>query len=244
MKSALHKAAASNDVSLAKQVLAEAHTDVNALDEGLTPLIVAAAQGANDVLDLLLADKRCDVNFPVVENMTALHIAAGGINVETVARLVLAGADVNAKDIHGNSPPFIASEQMMISQHHHATSLRIMVDSGRCDPTATNADGATLLHIAAYKGRADIVEHLINKGWDKHALDGHGHTALHHSVAAWNLRGDPVVAKFLVSVGVNPTVKNADGETAADVARQNEHPKAVEYLESLAHPQEVLALGC
>lgn len=234
MRSALHNAAANNDIKAVREIMADPSADLNGLDEGISPLVVAAAQGANDIIDLFVADPRCDINMRVIENMTALHIAAGGINVETVARLVLAGADVNAKDMHGNTAAMIAAEQMMISQHHHATHVRIMINSGRMDPTATNADGYTLVHLAAYKGRADIVEFLVDNGWDAHAVDHHGHNAVHHSVAAWNLRGDPDVAKYLVSIGVDPFLKNNDGETPAVVAKQNEHPKAVEYLENLA----------
>lgn len=74
------------------------------------------------------------------------------------------------------------------------------------DGTPPNArdpeSGGTALHLAAAGGRLDVVDRLVS--WvpvDKRALDAAGHTALGACLLG---TADPVVARVLVSVGLQP----------------------------------------
>ncbi len=71
--------------------------------------------------------------------------------------------------------------------------------------------GEAALHVAAARGRLDVVDSLV--GWvpvDKHARDGAGRTALQACVDG---SGDLVVAKVLVSAGLRPEPAMLDGAT-------------------------------
>ncbi|XP_059651842.1 zinc finger CCCH domain-containing protein 30-like [Cornus florida] len=76
--------------------------------EHRTPLMVAAAYGSVDVLKLMLAQPKVDVNLSCgLDGSTALHCAASGgsVNsVDVVKLLLAAGADPNSVDANGHRP--------------------------------------------------------------------------------------------------------------------------------------------
>ncbi|XP_044531324.1 ankyrin repeat domain-containing protein 6 [Gracilinanus agilis] len=81
------------------------------------------------------------------------------------------------------------------------------------------------LLIAAYKGQADNVVQLINKG-AKVAVTKDGNTALHE--ASWH--GFSQSAKLLVKAGANVLARNKAGNTALHLACQNSHPQSTRVL--------------
>ena len=111
-------AASVNDAAVVK-LLIEKGADINAratVGSAVTALMGAASNGNADLTRLLLA-RKADVraispdrsgsakNGPVAfGNVTALHLAIGKRDVETVRLLLDAGAAVNARDIRGLTP--------------------------------------------------------------------------------------------------------------------------------------------
>lgn len=94
---------------------------------------------------------------------------------------------------------------------------RILQASPDC-VDARNARGRTSLHVAAMKGRNDIVKHLLQYGADVNARSGWRYTPL--IFAAENLHSDIVVT--LVRAGAQLEAKNTDDDTAMHRAVRRE----------------------
>jgi len=138
--------------------------------------------------------------------------------------------------------------------------VRQALDNG-ADANDTGQQGQTALMLAAYNGHSEIVELLLNKGAKVRAVDandrnalmyastgsfpetvklllehdpmldrtdnGEGFTALMFAAA----EGNTEVARLLLEAGADPTIKDADEDTALDFAKQNGHSDAVELIE-------------
>ena len=67
---------------------------------------------------------------------------------------------------------------------------------------------------AAYRGKADCAEALLEWGADKDAADSIGNTALHKAA----MEGQLECARLLVAAGADRATKTKDGKTPLDVA--------------------------
>jgi ankyrin repeat protein len=73
------------------------------------------------------------------------------------------------------------------------------------------------LHAACYQGNLQVVELLLRyPGIELNAIDIDGRTPLMWAVE----RGHEAIIAFLLEKGADPTVKNQESKTAADVARE------------------------
>eukprot|EP00339_Tiarina_fusa_P018520 CAMPEP_0117024954 /NCGR_PEP_ID=MMETSP0472-20121206/18486_1 /TAXON_ID=693140 ORGANISM="Tiarina fusus, Strain LIS" /NCGR_SAMPLE_ID=MMETSP0472 /ASSEMBLY_ACC=CAM_ASM_000603 /LENGTH=403 /DNA_ID=CAMNT_0004731543 /DNA_START=34 /DNA_END=1245 /DNA_ORIENTATION=+ len=89
---------------------------------------------------------------------------------------------------------------------------------------ATSRSG---LHKAAYWGHIDTVKYLVNDLKLKiDGVDNSGDTALHDAARF----GHEAVAKFLVEAGADKSIKNKDGMTAADVAKEYKKDSLLAFL--------------
>ncbi|MGB0550949.1 MAG: ankyrin repeat domain-containing protein, partial [Limisphaerales bacterium] len=99
----IHEAALEGNIEVVKQHLA-AGTDVNAKNEGMTPLHWVAYKCNSEIIELLIA-KGADVNVKCEAEYTPLHHAVqDGVNFEKIVKLLIAnGADVNVEDVEGQT---------------------------------------------------------------------------------------------------------------------------------------------
>jgi len=72
-------------------------------EEGVAPLHVAAQEGHNQVIELLI-DNGADVNSKDGDEGTPLHMAAANGHKGIAELLIVKGADVNAKIVDGGTP--------------------------------------------------------------------------------------------------------------------------------------------
>jgi ankyrin repeat protein len=89
-----------------------------------------------------------------------------------VKQHITAGADVNAKDKYGYSPPLHSA-----ALFDHKEIIELLIAAG-ADVNAKGIAEWTPLHNAAYNGHKEIVELLIEKGADVNAKDEDGGTPL------------------------------------------------------------------
>lgn len=85
------------------------------------------------------------------------------------------------------------------------------------------------LRAMAEGGKSDLILGLFSttREFDVNAADEMGEAALHK--AAKN--GHVIVCHVLIKRGARADIKNKDGKTAVDVARENNHHECVEYLQ-------------
>eukprot|EP00386_Alphamonas_edax_P001801 GDKI01005416.1.p1 GENE.GDKI01005416.1~~GDKI01005416.1.p1 ORF type:complete len:470 (-),score=60.58 GDKI01005416.1:428-1837(-) len=113
--------------------------------EGYTPFLYAC-QNQDITIAQHLLEHGADVNAQTEEQVSALHIAAQYDQVEFVRSLIdVHGLQVNAKDMHGNTPLLHAANY---GAHRVA---KLLLEQG-ADPNTQNESGDTALHHLA---RAD-----------------------------------------------------------------------------------------
>lgn len=85
-------------------------------------------------------------------------------------------------------------------------------------------------------GRADAAQALVEtakkskREVDLNARDDHGGTALHKAAAFANVE----MVKFLLAAGADRALKNADGKTPLDLAKQAELKNSPETIKLLS----------
>ena len=159
--------------------------DCNCMDiNGLTPLMMAAAEGLHDIAKLLL-EATAKVNLTDKKERTALHWAMthayeSGIDrennrVRLVKLLTLHGASPTAKDKDGRVPQHIAAQSGFVE------GLKILLCGKGCGTvTARDSEQRTPLHLAVQGAKSlEVVTVLLDHGAHIDATDKHGQTALH-----------------------------------------------------------------
>lgn len=102
-KSSIHHAVMIGNQGLAEQILIQHPELVNALDNNHTTPVVLATQAGNlDMLSLLLQVENVNPNIPeLAAHHTALHYAAGAVNLQAVESLLNVRADLAAATVTG-----------------------------------------------------------------------------------------------------------------------------------------------
>ena len=158
---------------------------------------------------------------------TDLHFAARAGDVEEIARLVAAGADVNARDAHGNTPLKYASAEPV------PAAVRKLIELG-ADVNLGDDRGFTPLHCAAAHGfhaeAAEMAEALLARGADVNARSRElAFVPLHEATGA-------EVIRLLVSRGADASVRNSAGLTPLEYMIEDERLEDAEHLRQSLRP--------
>ena len=211
---ALHCAAYKNQAAIAEHLLAGNLTgkaDINATtNDGLTPLMIAAENGALGVVNWLLCAK---ANIQIKDKIgwTALHCAAYK-NQAAIAEHLLAGnltgkADINATTNDGLTP-------LMIAAGHGALGVVNWLLCAKANIQIKDKIGWTALHHAAAKNQVAIAEILLKGNptgkADINATINDGLTPLMIAVAS----GAVGVVNWLLDAKANIQAKDKNGLTA------------------------------
>lgn len=203
----------------------EKGNDVNQRDSaGNTPLIKAAERNALPVVTLL-AEKVSDINAQNKAGQSALTQAVATNRADVVRLLLQKGADAKIKDLKGNT---LAYYLLRNFNPHNSKDFnekwRLLSEAGM-DWTQPQGDGSTLYHLAIETGDADVFAKVAELPIDINAKNAEGLTALHK--AAMRAK-DLYLIKELLNKGANPAITTDLGETAYDLARENEALKDVD----------------
>ncbi|HYP12522.1 MAG TPA: ankyrin repeat domain-containing protein [Bryobacteraceae bacterium] len=157
--SALHWAAETDNLELAK-MLREAGADVKAANRyGVTPLYLACTNGNAAMVELLLkAGAEADSKF--AEGETALMIAARTGKLAAVEVLLAHGADVSVKERQRGQTAL-----MWASAEGHTAVVERLIAAG-ADPRDRSQAGYSALMFAIRDGKADVVKTLLKAGAD------------------------------------------------------------------------------
>ncbi|KAI5529935.1 protein ubiquitination, partial [Trichomonas vaginalis G3] len=129
------------------------------------------------------------------------------------------GANINEKDINGQTALHIAAENNSIE------TVELLISHGASIYEKDNY-GKTALHVAAMHNNKETAEFLISHGANINEKNENGKTALHY--AAMNYSEE--TAEVLILHGANINEKDNDGETALQIAATYNRIETAELL--------------
>jgi ankyrin repeat protein len=221
------------------------------MKDGSTALIVSAAIGNVDAIELLL-DAGAAVNVADGNGQTALIWASKCGHVNVVEELLASEARVDQKDQEGRTASMLAAiaghapvlkvllahgaslderdqfgqtPLMFATAFEHAGVVKFLLDNGAgVDRTYPGSHPA--LSLAAALGQVSIVKLLLDKGANVNFRVFGGHTALTLAVA----RGDVPTVTLILNAGADVHVRIADGRNALALARALGHADVAALL--------------
>ncbi|EHK41615.1 putative ankyrin repeat protein [Trichoderma atroviride IMI 206040] len=211
---ALHIAATRGHAAIV-QLLIDKGASVNAVTDvpdnetsRATALHWAARSGHENVLDILL-NNGADIDLRTGDGETALHWAAGKGHVGAIALLLNRGADLEAKSVHGFTPLCTAARS------GQEAGVMVLIERG-ADLSVTT-EGDSLLHFAAKGRNVEIVQLLLDKGFDVNLIGASGEYPLHAAAGSFgyrlNYKPDGVV-RLLLREGADISNREGHGRTA------------------------------
>ncbi|XP_073411449.1 protein phosphatase 1 regulatory inhibitor subunit 16B [Dendrobates tinctorius] len=235
----LHEACLRND---SEEVLLLLQTTVDpnlSNEDGLTALHQCCIDNYEDLLKLLLSHG-ANVNVTDNELWTPLHAAATCGHTNLVRILIQHGADLLAVNADGNMVYDLCEDEATLSviencmtykgitqemvnearqapERHMLSDVRALVAAGQ-DLNRTDSQGATLLHVAASRGFAEVAETLLENGAFVEVKDPDMWEPL-HAAAFW---GQIYVAEILVSHGASLSSKTSLDETPLDLCEDED----------------------
>jgi ankyrin repeat protein len=193
--------------------------------DGRTPLFLAV-EARDPAWVATLLSKGVTVNPKDKGGRTPLHAAALAGDAESASLLLRAGAKANAADAERETPLMLANPYQ---EGYDAVVTTLL--AAKADPHAVDARGRTALHRAAAwrpwvdfaKDDAAVTQRielggllLRQAGLDVNVTDKEGNTALHAAALAEFAPG----TQAMIALGVDPSRKNAAGDTAYQIARK------------------------
>lgn len=199
------------DIAMAKRLLAEGTADIEGIWRSCTGLMWAAAEGNQEIVELLLG-LGANVNARNEVNYTAILYAAEADHRDIVLSLLAHKADTD-KTICNRYQETIL---MLMARQGHADIVEQLVRSGG-DLHHTNKIGDTALYLAVSNGHAPTVASLIRLGANVNTANIGGWTPLMMASA----RGDIDVMELLLAQRADAAPKNRWGGTALSEAQQS-----------------------
>lgn len=176
------------------------------------------------------------------ELSSPLKVAFGLDDLSIAHYLINQGADLNEQDEIKNETVLM---KMVRSYHHQAVSWLLQEDfKPLLDVNLQNHLHQTALMLAAAFNEIQMVRELIAAGAHVNTVGHQGETALLMSLEGfYNPENRLAVVKELVQAGADLTVKNGDGLTLVEIARQKGKKECADFLETASLIQhESLAL--
>lgn len=211
--------------------------DVNATDEnGNTALMIAAGGRDLENVKTIVAQTK-NINLQNADGESALTQAFKSGTSEIAEFLIDQKADVNVKDIKGNNlayyivtdyrpgpPPGSPrpGAQTNTPKKDEFTAKLDLLQSKGVSLKTPQADGNTLLILAASKNDLGLLKKLEAYKIDVNAKNKENMTALHQAAL---LAKDDQILKYLIALGADKNAKTDFDETAYDLAAENDFLK-------------------
>lgn len=219
-------------------------TDVDTVVDrhGWTLLMQAANSGLRELVDVLIAAK-ADVNSSGSSNdaTNPLYLAVESEHTEVALTLLRNGATPSATAIVKTHKPSLGSDEQgeteddvdddcaffQACRFGHLTVIDAMLAKGVDVNFSVPSSGDRALHVAVMFEMQDVAERLAaSPSIELNALNASGQTCL---FGCSNLE----LVRTLVDRGVDPSVKDEDGETALSMASALGDDDVAEFLKPL-----------
>ncbi len=175
-----------------------------------------------EIIDLLLAHDKVNVDDVDEDGQTALHLAARDVNI--FQKLLERGANPNVFDKWGQSPLHLTVQE---GDGNKIINLLLAHDKVMIDHA--DEDGKTALHLAAYRSNVVAVRKLIEKGANPNIIDKEGQSPL-HLAANRERNGNVIMDLLLAHSKVKVDDVDGKGQTALHFAAYKSNDNVVKYL--------------
>lgn len=129
-------------------------------------------------------------------------------------------------DAHIDTPPMKSNEQLFAAIiEGDIEQIQRLIEEG-LNVNLADENGCTLVHLAAFNNKKEIVEFLFEKGANINAVDKEQRTPLHYAVS----EGHEEIVKFLLEKGANINVVDQQGGTLLHFATWNNKKGLVKFL--------------
>ena len=216
---ALHVAAAENDIPMA-QILLDAGADVRATNEyGSMPLMTAAGNGARECAQLLL-DRGAQINAVDANGLSAIARAIQHGQLDMLDFLADHGADLDVTSNTGWTLLHLAAAQ------DNAETIRWCADH-HVPLDELNHDGKSALYLSARNGRTNAVQALLAAGADPNLAETNN---LWTPLMASSRYAQPEIARQLLAAGADLERRNRYGATALLLAASGTSTETIDLL--------------
>ncbi|XP_042892840.1 serine/threonine-protein phosphatase 6 regulatory ankyrin repeat subunit C-like isoform X2 [Penaeus japonicus] len=181
-------------------------------DPGGSLMTLAARLGHGDAISILL-DAGTPVDLRGHGTRTPLYRAAYFGHPDVVARLVAAGAELEARE-----GDFACTPLHVAAQQGHPSCIQELVQAG-ADMYARDIWASIPLHRAAMNNKPEAILQLLECGCDPQVKNKFGKSALHFAALGGGLES----AKVLVMHNLSYHEKDGQGFSALDIARVYSH---------------------
>jgi uncharacterized protein len=228
------------------KLLIDRGAQVNARDkEKMTPLHFAANSGKADITQLLIRNG-ADINARSNQNWTPLHY--GVSHPEVTKKLIQAGANLTIQNrqgavIHSNSlEPAVLKllldrrvnvnlrnlqGQTPLHVHRFQPALVKLLLAQKAQVNLRDAQGRTPL----YDVNLEVAQLLVAANADLNVQDNLGRTPLHQAVLEEQSFFGPELVTLFLSKNARVDLKDKQGKTALDLARELNKTQIVNLLE-------------
>lgn len=158
------------------------------------------------------------------------EIARAVYRKDTVALRGLNPADANIKDEDGFTPLMHA----VLAEDADPAVVSVLIGRGADVNAAESHQGYTALHFAARDQNAVLVRALLDAGAEPDPVDVFGDTPLWRSVMT--SAGDLTTTTLLLAAGADPNMRNRNGVSPLDLARDTGQDDIVRLLEHRHRP--------
>ena len=192
--------------SASVKVLLDCGIDPDVSKDEQTPLFVAAFAGFTDILSMLIATKKVDINFKGRGGRTPLLVAAEQGHGD-IASLLLKQESVRVDDVnYRGQTPFLVS-----ATSGSLNCLNIFIDDGRADINHVDKRGRSALSFAAEEGMENVVKVLLKiKRMNSKSTDSIGRNALSYAAA----NGQLAIVQSLVRSDLSISQRDKNGRNS------------------------------
>ncbi len=196
----------------------ERKVDINKRDKNGNTAIMNAAM-RNDIKTLsFLSEAGAEINTANKNGETPLMLAMQNNTFEVVEFLISNKAEVSVKDKEGNSLAYYLITSYGKNEKDFNEKLAIL-KSQKFDFSQTQANENSLWHLAAKENNVDLAKQIYDFNIPINSKNSEGYTPLH--LAAMKATDTEFMAA-LHDFGADKTIQTEFGETALDLARENE----------------------
>jgi ankyrin repeat protein len=235
-RTSLHWAALKGRVEVARFLLDHGANANMASDTGSTALHMVS-EGEYDSQEQgvstarLLLERGVDVNAQEKDGWTSLHYAAFKGRVEVAQLLLDHGAKANMETDEGESVLHIVSQGEYDLKEQGVGIARLSLERG-VDVNAREKDGWTSLHWAAFKGRVEVAQFLLDHGANANMETANGESALHMvSRGEYGSEEHGIgIARLLLGRGLDVNARRKDGWTSLHCAAFKGRVEVAQFL--------------